>query len=64
MSLVEVGPRGEMEEKRDGPVGQNGEDEDVVKVILLGDSAVGKSKLIERFLMVSIMGWWVEEGAG
>merc|ERR1719324_1743254 len=24
---------------------------DVVKVILLGDSAVGKSKLVERFLM-------------
>ena len=28
----------------------NQEDEPDVKVILLGDSAVGKSKLVERFL--------------
>jgi len=25
--------------------------ENVIKIILLGDSAVGKSKLVERFLM-------------
>ena len=27
------------------------EGEDAIKIILLGDSAVGKSKLVERFLM-------------
>jgi Rab-like protein 2 len=30
---------------------QGKSDKDKVKVICLGDSAVGKSKLIERFLM-------------
>ena len=47
------------EEEKAGAT-QNGageEEEDVVKVILLGDSAVGKSKLIERFLMVSWLAW-------
>eukprot|EP00518_Triparma_eleuthera_P004953 CAMPEP_0182456584 /NCGR_PEP_ID=MMETSP1319-20130603/2381_1 /TAXON_ID=172717 /ORGANISM="Bolidomonas pacifica, Strain RCC208" /LENGTH=196 /DNA_ID=CAMNT_0024654863 /DNA_START=84 /DNA_END=671 /DNA_ORIENTATION=- len=41
------------EEEKTAAIHSNGgdEDEDVVKVILLGDSAVGKSKLIERFLM-------------
>jgi Rab-like protein 2 len=46
-----------MEEASAAPVPSAGMDDevgargDVVKVILLGDSAVGKSKLVERFLM-------------
>ena len=43
---------------QEGKTGEEGKDElslvtskGAIKIILLGDSAVGKSKLVERFLM-------------
>ena len=36
---------------REGDPTSTTPDEDVVKIIILGDSAAGKSKLVERYLM-------------
>jgi GTPase SAR1 family protein len=40
-----------LELQADPPIPSDAEGEHALKIILLGDSAVGKSKLIERFLV-------------